>query len=200
MSGRTIRVTDEPTAVTALRGDPHLDPLIDRHGPLRVDPADDLFRRTVVSITRQQVSMAAAEAIQSRLFDRFEMTPTAIAGTDPAALAAAGLSRTKAETVVRLADRFVSDGLSKETLAGYDDDEIRARLTDIKGIGPWTVDMQLIFVFDRPDVLPLGDLGIRRALWSRFDEDLTGAELRERTSHWAPYRTTASLYLWAGDD
>lgn len=198
--GRVIRVEEPPSAVTSLEDDPHIGPLVGRHGYLRVEPAEDLFGRLLVSITRQQVSMAAASAIQRRLFDRFDITPAALADADPAELNEAGLSRTKAETVVRAARRFDEDGLSREALAARPDDEIREALTDIKGVGPWTVDMLLIFVFDRPDVLPLGDLGIRNAMAAQFGDDLTRAALRERAEGWRPYRTTASLYLWADGD
>lgn len=198
MTGRTVSAATASPGVDALRDDPYIGPRIDRIGPLRVEPADALFPRLIRSICRQQVSMAVADTIYERLADRVTLEPEVVRDTDPAVLRDVGLSRRKAETVRAVADAVAAQGLSKAALADASDATIRSTLTDIHGVGPWTADMALIFVFDRPDVLPLGDLGVRRELRALFDDpDLDREALRENASRWRPHRTTATLYLWA---
>jgi len=91
-------------------------------------------------------------------------------------------------------------GYSKDYFAEMDDDEVRAELTSIPGVGPWTADMQLMFSFGRPDVFPVGDLGVRKGMVELFGEDMTRAEMVDRAQRWAPYRSYASLYLWGVDE
>ncbi|MFP4628511.1 MAG: DNA-3-methyladenine glycosylase family protein [Halobacteriales archaeon] len=197
MAGRTVRADSPTPAVRALADDPHLGTLVDRHGPLRVEPAEDLFARLVRSICRQQVSMPVADAIYDRLESRVGVEPSSVLATDPEVMRGLGLSARKADTIRHVADRFANDGLSKAALSDRSNSEIRTRLTDIHGVGPWTADMQLIFTFDRSDVLPLGDLGVRRGLRSLFGDDLARDDLAEHANRWRPHRTTATLYLWA---
>lgn len=199
MSGRTVSATSPTAGVRTLRDDPAIGPRIDRHGPLRIEPAEELFPRLVRSICRQQVSMAVADTIYARLAERIDLEPVPVGEADPEVLRDVGLSARKAETVREVARTVDAEGLSKAALADESDDAIRERLTAIHGVGRWTADMQLIFVFDRPDVLPLGDLGVRRELRALFGEDLDRPELAERARQWAPHRTTATLYLWADE-
>lgn len=197
MTGRTVPADAPTPGVRALREDPTIGPRIDRYGPLRIEPADELFPRLVRSICRQQVSMAVADTLYDRLEARVDLTPARIAETDAETLREVGLSARKADTIRNAAEAVRAEGLSKAALADAPDEAIRETLTDIHGVGRWTADMQLIFVFDRPDVLPLGDLGIRRALTGLFGDELDRSGMRERAKPWAPHRTTASLYLWA---
>lgn len=183
-------------AYNHLQTDPKIGGLVDEHGPLHLDPSDDLFQRLVRSIISQQVSVASAEAIRQRLFDTVEITPKGIRGTDQQVLMEAGLSEMKAEYVREVAKTFDDEGYSKELFATYSNKEIVDTLTEIKGVGPWTAEMQLLFTFGRPDVFPVGDLGIRRGIEHLFDEELTRAEMRDLAEPWAPYRSYASLYLW----
>jgi DNA-3-methyladenine glycosylase II len=194
-------MTDESTNtsaehVTALREDPALGPVVEAHGPLDLSPAEDLFERLVVSLTRQQVSMAAADAIEARLFERFELTPEALLAADPAALHDAGLSEAKAGYVQAVAETFHERDWDHDYFAGMDDDAVAAAVTEIRGVGPWTAKMFLMFGLGREDVFPVEDLGIRKGMETVFDEELSRGEMRTRAEVWAPYRSYASRYLW----
>ncbi len=196
--GGTAVHIDEPTqAVRALREDPHLDQLIQRHGPLAINPAERLFPRLTLAICRQQIDTTVADTVFERLADTYALEPAEMRERAPETIADVGLSQRKAETIVTAAEVIDDEELTKARLADADTDRIREELTSIPGVGPWTVDMVLIFVFDRPDVFPLGDLGIRRRTRQFIEGDPTRAELRQFAERWAPYRTTASLYLWA---
>jgi len=129
----------------ALRADPDIGPLVETHGELTLDPASDLFERLVVSILRQQVSMASAAATRDRLFDAVTVTPEGISDADNDLLRDAGLSRQKTRYVNEVADAFLERGYSLETFADATDEEIRAELTAITGVGDWTANMQLLY-------------------------------------------------------
>ncbi|PSP75109.1 DNA-3-methyladenine glycosylase 2 family protein [Halobacteriales archaeon QS_1_68_20] len=190
---------DEPTATEAyevLVAEPGLGPVVEEHGPLELDPAEDPFRRLVVSILRQQVSMASAAAIRERMFEAMEVTPEGVLAADEAVLRDAGLSEAKVEYVRALADAWLERGYSQSYFDGMDNEAVAAELGEIRGIGPWTVDMFLMFGLGRPDVFPVGDLGIRKGMRALYGEEMTRAEMRERAEPWRPYRSYASLYLW----
>lgn len=208
-------MTDE--AIATLREDPELAPLVEEYGPMTIQPAEDFYQRFVVSILRQQVSMASAAATRERLFDAVgqsptssqdspnpdeavEVTPEGILAADPELLRDVGLSRQKTEYVKNVAEAFVERGYSQEYFADMTDAEVLAELTSIKGVGEWTANMQLMFSLGRPDVFPVGDLGIRKGMWALFGDDLTRAEMEEVAERWAPYRSYASLYLWRADE
>ena len=180
----------------ALRDDPQLGPLVDEHGELELDPADDPFERLVVSIVRQQVSMDAAAAIRERLFDAVDVTPESVAGADPDVLRDAGLSSQKTDYVRNVADAFREHDWDRASFADLGDDEVRAELTSITGVGDWTAEMFLMFGLGREDVFPVGDLGIRKGMQSLYGEETTRAEMREVATRWQPYRSYASLYVW----
>jgi DNA-3-methyladenine glycosylase II len=185
---------------STLRADEYLGPVVETHGELSIGPAEDFFRRFVTSILRQQVSMAAADAMRERLFDAVTVTPTGIRAADEAALRDAGLSEQKTRYVQNVAEAVADRGWSQSYFAGMGDEAIRAELTDVTGVGRWTADMQLIFSLGREDVFPVGDLGIRKGMTRVFDDDLTRAEMVDRAERWAPYRSYASLYLWRTTD
>ncbi|WP_276301509.1 DNA-3-methyladenine glycosylase family protein [Halorussus lipolyticus] len=191
-------MTDE--AIAELRADPDLGPLVAEYGPLTIEPTDDFYRRFVVSILRQQVSMASASATRERLFDRVEPTPETMLAADPQVLRDAGLSRQKTEYVRNVAEAFVEEGYSLDYFAGVPDEEVVAELTAIKGVGTWTAKMQLMFSLGRPDVFPVGDLGIRKGIEKVLDAEMTRTEMVEAAERWAPYRSYASLYLWRADE
>ena len=188
------REPDDPVATLA--EDPALGPVVCERGPVELTPAEDLYERLVVSLTRQQVSMAAAEAIEGRLFDRFEVTPESMLAADPATLHDAGLSEAKAEYVRATAQAFQERGWDHDYFAGMDDDAVTAEVTDVRGVGPWTAKMFLMFGLSREDVFPVEDLGIRKGMAAVFDGEMTRGEMRERAREWAPYRSYASMYLW----
>jgi DNA-3-methyladenine glycosylase II len=179
-----------------LVADSYLGPLVESHGRLTIDPAEDFYRRFVVSILRQQVSMASASVMRRRLFEAVEVTPAGILGADEAALRDAGLSRQKVRYVRNVAEAFQQRGWDRAFFADLTDEEVRAELTDVTGVGNWTANMQLLFSLCREDVFPVGDLGVRKGMETLFDADLSRPEMAERAERWAPYRSYATLYLW----
>jgi DNA-3-methyladenine glycosylase II len=195
-------------AVSRLRSaDPVLAKLIDEAGPLgnardgRPD-RDDHYGALVRAIVGQQLSVAAARAIYGRLTARFDgrpPTPEEILADDPEELrAAAGLSRAKVSYLRSLAEHAISGELELARLDKLGDDEAVAELTAVKGLGTWSAQMFLMFHLERPDVLPVGDLGIRRAIERAYNLDaLPEAAAIERIAEpWRPYRTLACRYLW----
>lgn len=187
-------------AAEALRADPALAPLVDQYGPVELEPAADPFRRLVVSLLRQQISMEAADAIRERLFEEFEVTPAAMTAVDSEHLQSVGLSAAKAEYVQATAEAFDQRGYDRAYFEPMRNAEIAEELTEIRGIGPWTVKMFLIYGLARPDVFPVEDLGIRKGIEAVCGTELTRSEMRDRATSWAPYRSYAALYLWRSTD
>ena len=195
-------MTDDPASealedpVEALADDPTIGPLVEEHGPLTLDPAGDLYERLVVSLVRQQVSMSAADAIESRLREAVELTPAAIADADDEALRAAGLSAAKVEYVTAAAEAFAERGYDRAYFAELTDAAVVDELTDIRGVGPWTAKMFLMFALGREDVFPVEDLGIRKGMAALVDAELTRGEMVDAAEAWRPYRSYAALYVW----
>jgi DNA-3-methyladenine glycosylase II len=179
-----------------LASDGVLGPVAEDHGPVSLDPAEDLYRRLVVSLVRQPVSMGAAAAIRERLFAEIDVTPAGVLDADPATLQGAGLSEAKTAYAREAARAFRKRGWDHAYFDGMDDEAVKSELTEVRGIGPWTADMFLMFGLGREDVFPVGDLGIRKGMWQLVDEDLTRGEMRDYAGEWAPYRSYASIYLW----
>lgn len=180
-----------------LRADPVLAPLVERYGPLELSPADRPFARLVRSVLRQQVSSAAADAIEGRLRETVALTPGAVLDADPERLRDAGLSAAKTRYVRAIAETWREEGYSRATFADLADDAVRDRLTAITGVGRWTADMFLIFGLGREDVFPVGDLAIRRGTADLCDlaaDDRTA--IRDRAGEWRPFRSYAALYVW----
>ena len=180
--------------------------LIERHGKLDTEQRrrgrpGDAYGALVRSIVGQQLSTKAARTIYERLTEVFggrTPTPRELLDTDPDVIRAAGLSRAKVAYLRDLAEHVEDRELDLELLPELSDEEISEQLTAIKGLGQWTVDMFLIFHLGRPDVLPVGDLGIRRAVQVGLGlADLPKpAELEAIAEPWRPYRSLACLYLW----
>lgn len=182
--------------------DPHdhlrtteLAPLVEEHGELTIEPADDLFERLVVSIVNQQLSTEAADTIRGRLFDQFEVTPEGILAADPEDLQAVGVSTQKTRYVRNIAEWFDAEDVSHERFATMSDEDVLAELTSITGVGDWTAKMFLLFGLGREDVFPVEDLGVRRGMEAFFGDE-SRAEMRERAEAWRPYRSYSALYLW----
>ena len=193
---------NERVAAT-LRDDPTMARLIDRHGPLTVEPAADEFARLCTSIVNQQLSTASAAAIHERFLDVVggDPTPDRVLAADTDALRDAGLSGTKVEYLREAAAAF-RDGdrdLTREGLADASDEAAVAALTDIRGVGEWTAQMYCIFALGREDVLPLGDLAVRKGIEQVYNdgEPLTRAEMRDIGAAWRPYRSYGTRYIWA---
>lgn len=164
-------------------------------------PADH-YSMLVRAIVSQNISIIASTAIYRRLNERFggrPPTPQDILDNDPDELRlAAGLSRAKTASLRSLAEHIVSGELDLDRLHVMADDDVVAQLVAVKGIGLWTAHIFLIFHLHRPDVLPVGDLEIRRCV--QLEYGLAGpprpAELERIAEPWRPYRTLACLYLW----
>ena len=205
-ASRKTAATADASAADALRqADPVLRAVIDDVGPI-----DDFFVRRptdhygtlVRSIVGQQLSTRAAASIYNRLLDRFDghaPTPEEVLADDPDELrSAAGLSHAKVRYLRSLAEHVLDGSLDLDALTKLPDDEVMSALVAVKGIGPWSAQIFLMFHLHRPDVLPVGDLGIRRAVKIRYGlADLpTPAELTEIAEPWRPHRTLACIYLW----
>jgi DNA-3-methyladenine glycosylase II len=188
--------------------DPVMRELIDEVGPETLgDPRrglspGDHYGALVRSIVGQQLSTGAARAIYTRLTDRYGArtpTPVEVLEDDPEELrAAAGLSHAKVSFLRSLAEHVIDGDLELERLDDLPDDEVVAELVAVKGLGEWTAHVFLMFHLERPDVLPVGDLGIRRAMMIRYGLEALPkpAEMEAIAEPWRPYRTLACLYLW----
>lgn len=163
---------------------------------------DDHYGALVRAIVGQQLSVKAAASIYARLIDRFEgrpPKPQEILDDDPEELrAAAGLSRAKVAFLRSLAEHVLSGELELERLGDLPDEQVMAELTAVKGIGAWSAHMFLMFHLERPDVLPVGDLGIRRAMERAYGlpELPQAQEMESIAEPWRPHRTLACRYLW----
>ena len=192
------------------RSDPVMRRLVDEHGPLdeeqrrRGRPLEP-YGALVRSIVGQQLSTKAARTIYERLTDLFDgrtPSPAELLAADPEEVRSAGLSRPKVAYLRSLAEHVESGELELDRLSELPDEEVIEQLTAVKGLGQWTADMFLIFHLGRPDVLPVGDLGIRRAVERAYDlpELPDAARLTEIGEPWRPHRSLASLYLWRSLD
>jgi DNA-3-methyladenine glycosylase II len=208
---RSTPVRAGTKALDALRGaDDVMARLIDEHGALDHDKRrrgrpNDAYGALVRSIVGQQLSTKAARTIYERLTEIFggrTPTPRELLDVDPELIRDAGLSRAKVSYLRDLAEHVEDGELDLQSLPELDDDEVTAQLTAIKGLGRWTVDMFLIFHLGRPDVLPVGDLGIRRAAQIKYGlrELPDAAKLEEIGEPWRPWRSLACLYLWTSLD
>ncbi len=176
-----------------------------RVGPCRFDSRGDPYRGLIRSVIYQQLAGAAATAIAGRLKarhrGRFPGTRALLAESD-LALREVGLSRQKIATLRAIATAFDEGVLGNRALRRLDDDGVVAEVTKLKGIGEWTAHMLLMFSLGRPDVLPVGDYGVRKGAESLYElEDLPSrAELETLAEPWRPYRSVASWYLWRAAD
>jgi len=192
-------------AVDYLRGQcQRLGRIIDDYGPLklRITRNADLFHTLSAAIVYQQLSGKAASTIHGRFSSLFtEAVPEAsqVAGLTMEQLRGVGLSRNKALAIQDLAEKSL-DGTLKplRSLARLNDEEVIENLCAVRGIGPWTAQMFLIFDLGRPDVMPATDLGVQKGVQTVYGvPDLPApAEVLERTRHLAPYRSAASWYFW----
>jgi DNA-3-methyladenine glycosylase II len=189
--------------------------LLDEQGPGGWDPLrrdgsrpapGDHYGALLRSIVGQQLSTRAARAIYGRVLERFggrTPTPEEVLADDPDELrAAAGLSRAKVAFLRSLAEHVVSGDLELDRLDRLSDEEIVGELVAVKGIGEWSAHMFLMFQLERPDVLAVGDLGIRRAVQRAYGLDAppTAGELIALGEPWRPHRTLACRILWRSLD
>lgn len=185
------------------RADHRLAALIARVGPLRMNlrPALSPFEALLRAITYQQLSGKAAATIHGRLLDLFPegLAPESLLALPEAALRGAGLSHNKLLAVRDLATKTLDGSVPDFTVMdALTDDEIIERLTVVRGIGRWSVEMLLMFTLGRPDVLPVDDLGIRKGFQLVYGMKRLPAAvtLRRAARVWKPFRSAASWYLW----
>lgn len=201
---------DPAVALTNLRAsDPELGALIDRIGPfaLELRPAASLFEALLRSIVYQQLHGKAAATIHGRVLAELAKhggaTPVALTQVSDAGLRGAGLSGNKLRAVRDLASKCMEGTVpSLPAAAKLSDEELVTRLTAVRGIGPWTVHMLLIFYLGRPDVMPTGDFAIRLGFQRlyRKRKDPTPEAIIKHACRWQPYRSVASWYLWRSLD
>ena len=208
---RTSPLKASPTVVRALRtADPVMERLVEEHGALvredlKRERPGDAYGALLRSIVGQQLSTKAAATIYRRMLDLFDghaPTPKQLLAVDPDKIRAAGLSRPKISYLRDLAEHVERGELELEHFDELPDEEVIEQLTAVKGIGEWSAHMFLMFHLRRPDVLPVGDQGIRRAVQVEYRlRKLPDAKRLERIARpWRPYRTLACLYLWSSLD
>ena len=188
---------------TLARKDPVIRDLMHAHGPCGLADAQhtDPFQALLHAIISQQLSTKAATTIAGR-FDALYggmPTPAAVAATSDEQLRAVGLSGQKLGYMRDLCRRIADGSLPLNVLDAMSDDEVVAALTQVKGIGRWTAEMFLMFRLHRPDILPVGDLGIVKAVQKAYGlrKVPTPERLTRIGESWRPYRSIACWYLWA---
>ena len=201
-----------PEAREALRAsDPVMRRLIDAHSNFdpqalrRCCTTTDPFGTLLRVVIGQQVSTSAARAILGRLSALFGdklPNPSELLAAEEEELRSVGLSRQKLSYLRNLAERVESGALDLDRLTDLSDNEVREQLTSVKGIGPWSADMFLLRELGRPDVLPSGDVGLRKAVQKAYGlpASPTPAEVHLLGEKWRPYRSLAAAYLFASLD
>ncbi len=187
------------------RADPVMRGIVQRVGPLAIESRGNVYQSLLRAVLYQQLAGAAASAIERRflgLYGGRVPKPAQLIATPPEALRTAGLSRQKAGYLHSLAEHAARGELRDARLARAPDDEVIAAVTRVKGIGPWTADMLLMFCLGRPDVLPVGDLGIQRMMRDAYALDALpdAAEMTRIAEPWRPYRSAGTWYLWRYGD
>jgi DNA-3-methyladenine glycosylase II len=177
--------------------------LIPKFGPVHLVNGSDPFVTLARSVVGQQISVSSAQAVWGRVeLACPKLAPQQFIKLGQDKLMSCGLSKRKSEYLLDLAQHFVSGALHVDKWMSMDDEAVIAELTHIRGIGRWTAEMFLIFNLSRPDVLPLDDLGLIRAISVNYfsGEPVTRSEAREVAANWEPWRTVATWYMWRSLD
>jgi DNA-3-methyladenine glycosylase II len=177
--------------------------LIGQFKGLALGSRGDAFQTLARAIVGQQISVKAAQSVWNRLAAEVKtVAPATLRKIDTARLRACGLSGQKAGYLLDLAGRFHSGALNTESWPKLDDEALISELTRVRGIGRWTAEMFLIFHMARPDVLPLADIGLQRAMSLHYNRGraVTAQRMRKIGSAWAPWRSVATWYLWRSLD
>lgn len=181
------------------RRDKVLRRLVRAHADPELGKRGDAFQTLARSIVGQQISVKAAQSIWGRFEEALRgVTPTSVAAFPVEAMRGCGLSGQKVLYLKDLATHFDTGAVKPRRWARMDDEAIIEDLVRVKGIGRWSVEMFLIFHMMRPNVLPVDDLGLRRAMERLYNdgESLTKAEMRTIGARWSPWCTVATWYLW----
>lgn len=182
--------------------EPRFGTLIDEFGEPDFELQDNYFKSLVRSIIYQQLSGKSAFAIYSRYLQLFNSTefpsPQQVIAIPDSHYTSIGLSRQKTCYIKEIAQAFSNKEIVPENIPKLKDDEVRKQFIKIKGIGPWTIDMFLMFTLNRPDILPVNDLGIQKGfkLFFRLNELPDEKFMVEKAKKWKPFRTIACWYLW----
>ncbi len=185
------------------QGDPVMADLVERFGGASLVSHGEPFVTLARSIVGQQISVKAADSIWARLTGALPaIEPEAVLACTPEKLRACGLSTRKVEYISDLARHFSSGQIHVNRWNAMSDVEIIAELTAVRGIGVWTAEMFLIFNQLRPDVYPLDDIGLQRAVALHYfgGERLARKQLAEAGERWRPWRSVATWYLWRSLD
>ena len=183
--------------------DPVLSALIKRYKGLTLASRGDAFQTLARSIVGQQISVKAAQSVWARFAAAVgDMQPQHVLRLSEIQLRGCGLSGQKVGYLRDLSERFASGAIEVERWHDMDDETLIADLIQVKGIGRWTAEMFLIFYLTRPDVFPLGDLGVRRALSLHYNKGkpLSDRRIAALSKLWAPWRSVATWYLWRSLD
>jgi len=188
-------------ATERLAADPTFGPVVREVGSVRI-PADRSppFAALARAIVYQQLAGAAARTIHDRMVEAVggEVVPEAILATEESVLRGAGLSAAKHAAIVDLAGRVARDDVRLDDLDALTDEEVKFRLTRVRGVGPWTADMFLMFTLRRPDIWPVGDLGVRQGMGRLlgWPEAPTARQLELIGVGYRPFRSAAAWYCW----
>lgn len=179
--------------------DPALLPVIEAAGPVPLRLSEPGFAGLAHIIVSQMVSKASATAIWSRMTARGPVTPESFLAHAPEVMAGFGLSRAKTSTIEGVARAIVDGELDLAMLGAMSTDEAMARLVALKGIGPWTAEVYLMFCLGARDIFPVGDVALRAALGHAFalPERPSLALAAERAALWRPWRSVAARLFWA---
>ena len=184
-----------------LKKDPYLGPIVSKVGTPYFACEPNLFQSLLKYIVYQQLSIKAARKIYERLiglFHQLEINPKNFKKIKYDLLLEAGISNSKIKYMNEIADKFLNDKYFLVDIDTLSDQEVIDNLIDIKGVGPWTCDMFLMFTLNRLDVFPIKDLGIKKGMKVLFKLDKLPDDnlMIKNSNRWKPYRTIACLYLW----
>ncbi|MEW6689407.1 MAG: DNA-3-methyladenine glycosylase [Pseudomonadota bacterium] len=185
------------------RADPVMAGIIRRHPRAWLVPRGAPFLTLARAIVGQQISVKAAQSVWNRFLLLIpEVSPEEVLKVNARQLRACGLSERKAEYIYDLAGHFADGRIHVRRWPAMDDEAIIAELTEVRGIGRWTAEMFLIFNLLRPDVLPLDDLGLQRAIRLAYFKrrKISPATMRRLGEAWRPWRSVATWYLWRSLD
>lgn len=183
--------------------DPVLGSLILRYKGLTLASRGDAFQTLARSIVGQQISVKAAQSVWARFAAAVgDMQPRRVLKLSENQLRGCGLSGQKVKYLRDLSERFADDTIDVARWHAMDDETLIADLTQVKGIGRWTAEMFLIFYLTRPDVFPLGDLGLQRAMSLHYNKGkpLSDRRIATLSRSWTPWRSVATWYLWRSLD
>jgi DNA-3-methyladenine glycosylase II len=190
-------------AVSALKIlDPELVTLLDAFKIDDLYPETDYFKSLTRAIIYQQLSGKAAKTISDRFVALYSgkdyPSPNDVLNTEHKILRSVGLSNAKANYIKNISQAFLDGTVDYKNLDNLSDEEIMEQLLTIKGVGPWTAQMFLMFTLNRPDVFPIGDLGVQKGFQQYFKLNKlpTPKEMNQRAKQWKPFRTVVSFYFW----